>query len=106
MEEFAKRMLKYIELCGMTQYEFAEKMGVAPSTVSNWVTGLKIPRMNKVDKMCKIFNCSRNDLLGEVVESDAEYSLEEKSIIEMYRRSSAKKKHMVYMLLTLEEKEE
>lgn len=102
-EEFVRRLTAYLEVNKLTQSEFAEKMGVSPASVSLWIQGKKSPRMDKLDKMCELFNCTRNDLLGEVIQS--EYSTEERSIIELYRKASTQKKHLTYLLLTLPEKE-
>ena len=101
-EEFSRKMLAYLELLNMTQNDLAKKMNVSPASVTLWIQGKKSPRMDKIDKMCEIFNCTRNDLLGEVVAS--EYSAEERSIIELYRKASTQKKHLTYLLLTLPEK--
>lgn len=35
----------------------------AAVSVSNWCKGTKTPRMDKVDAMCKLFNCRRSDLM-------------------------------------------
>ena len=47
----------------LTQKELAERMGVSASTVNDWVKGKKIPRMDKVDKLCAIFGVSREGIL-------------------------------------------
>lgn len=47
----------------MTQKELSEYMGVSASTVNDWVRGKKIPRMDKVDKLCSIFGVSREEIL-------------------------------------------
>lgn len=46
-----------------TQAELAEKMHVAPSSVSGWCTGTKMPRMDKVEWIASHFNVSRADLI-------------------------------------------
>lgn len=96
------RMIRYyMEITNMNQNELARRMNVSPSAVSAWLLDQKIPRMSKIDQMCEIFGCTRNDLLGVVVES--EYSAEERSILEMYRKASDQKKHIVYMILNLKD---
>ena len=62
-EVFANRLHYYMDLHGMTQKDLAEKMGVSEASASNWLKGIKIPRADKVDKMCSIFNCTRSDLV-------------------------------------------
>ena len=47
----------------MTQKELSDFMGVSASTVNDWVRGKKIPRMDKVDKLCSIFGVSREEIL-------------------------------------------
>lgn len=47
----------------MTQAELAERMDVSTATASNWCKGIKLPRMDKVDRMCAIFDCPRSDLM-------------------------------------------
>ena len=91
----------YMDLCNMNQNDLARRMNVSPSAVSAWLLDQKIPRMSKIDQMCEIFGCTRNDLLGVKVES--EYSAEERSILEMYRKASDQKKHIVYMILNLKD---
>jgi len=49
---------------GMNMTDLAKELGVTIAAVSNWCKGIKSPRMTKVDKMCKIFNCSRIELLA------------------------------------------
>ena len=60
---FAKNLNRLLSLHNMTQAELAERMHVSTATTSNWCKGIKLPRMDKVDKMCSIFGCLRSDLL-------------------------------------------
>ena len=64
-EIFAKNLRKYLELYGMSQVEFAKRMGVGTSSASNWINGIKMPRASKVDAMCELFHCTRSDFLKE-----------------------------------------
>ena len=47
-----------------SQQELAKALGTDKSTVSNWVRGKRIPRLDLVDRMCVIFGCTRNDVLS------------------------------------------
>lgn len=49
---------------GITQREFANRMGVSAPTVSAWCSGTKTPRLENIDKMCEILDISRSYLLG------------------------------------------
>ena len=60
---FAKNLNYLLQINNMTQAELANKMNVSTATTSNWCKGIKLPRMDKVDKMCTIFGCYRSDLM-------------------------------------------
>ncbi len=70
---FSKRLRHYLNENNMTQVELANKLGVGTTSISNWVSGLKTPRMDKVDAMCKIFNIRREDLLTDGSLNDTTY---------------------------------
>ena len=70
---FADNLKRYLSLYDMSQATLAERVGVSAQSVSNWCKGTKTPRMDKVDMICRIFNCKRSDLLEEHDESDSEY---------------------------------
>lgn len=67
---FAKNLRYYLEACHMTQVELSKKLNVGTTSVYNWCNGVKIPRMDKVDKMCEIFGCNRSDLITDNRPSD------------------------------------
>ena len=62
---FARRLKFYLEQNGITQFDLSKRLHVSSSTVTDWVYGRRTPRMDKVDAMCEIFNCSREDLITE-----------------------------------------
>ena len=47
----------------MSQEALAEKMSVTRQSVSKWENGESYPEMNKILKLCEIFNCQLNDLV-------------------------------------------
>lgn len=49
----------------MEQLELAEKIGVSNKTVSSWECGRTEPKMGMIEKMCKVLNCTKSDLLEE-----------------------------------------
>lgn len=59
----AENIVRYMEQKGLTQADVAEYCGVSQASVSNWCKGVKMPRMDKIDKLCELFGCSRSDLL-------------------------------------------
>ena len=46
----------YMNYYKISRKELAERLNVSTATVGYWCTGKKIPRMSKIDEMCKIFN--------------------------------------------------
>jgi repressor LexA len=53
----------YLKEKGMTEIALANRIGVSKVTVSNWVNGKSSPRLDKIDKMCIVFGCKREDFL-------------------------------------------
>ena len=64
-EVFSKRLRFYMECFSMNQRDLAERMDVSEACVAYWIKGLKVPRADKVDKLCVIFHCNRSDLVEE-----------------------------------------
>lgn len=62
-EIFSERLRYYLEKYEITQLELSKRLGVGTTSVYNWCNGIKTPRMDKVDAMCKIFHCKRSDLM-------------------------------------------
>ena len=62
---FSNNLKRYLSLYDMTQLELSQKLGVGTTSVSNWCNALKSPRMDKIDAMCTLFNCTRSDLMEE-----------------------------------------
>ena len=61
----SKNIMKYLELRNKSQAELAEYIGVTQATVSNWCNGLKMPRMSKIDMICKFLDINRSDLMND-----------------------------------------
>ena len=64
-EIFSINLKKMLKANGMSNKDLAKKLDVSPSTVSMWITRNNSPRMDKIEKMCSIFGCTRTDLLEE-----------------------------------------
>ena len=67
---------------GLSQAEVAEKIGVSHQAVSNWVNGYKIPRTDKLDRLCVLFHCSRSDLLNEK-DPESDFSFRDDEVLIM-----------------------
>lgn len=75
----AENIVRYMEKKGLTQVDVAEYMGVSQATVSNWCKGVKMPRMDKIDRLCELFGCGRSDLIEEPGTIDERQLLLEKA---------------------------
>lgn len=74
LKVFSKNLKYYLDNNEMSQADLAKRIGVSTTSVSNWVLGIKTPRMDKVDMMCSIFNCKRSDLMEERREQPGYYT--------------------------------
>ncbi len=74
---FARNLTRYIAQSGRTQKELADMLGVAQSTFNNWCTGVRYPRMDKVEQLARYFNIKKSDLIEEKLslekEKDADF---------------------------------
>lgn len=61
----SRNLSYYLDLRNKTQLDLAEHMGVSQATVSNWCTGVKMPRMKKIDAICEYLGVKRSDLMEE-----------------------------------------
>ena len=62
---FSTNLKYYMEQSNKTQMDLMKDLGLSSSTVSNWCTGLKLPRMDKVQMLADYFNISKSDLIEE-----------------------------------------
>lgn len=107
---FAAKLKYFLARNNMTQADLANKLGVGTTSVYNWCSGLKTPRMDKVDKMCEIFGISRSALItseysDEVKEQDS-LTEEESKIISAYRSASNDTKNAVCAVLGISREKE
>ena len=76
---FAKNLNHYLQLNDRTQLDLANHLGVSTSAVSAWCRGAKIPRMDKVDAMCKYFGIRRSDLMEDKSNKSNSYYLNDEA---------------------------
>lgn len=105
---FSLRLKHFMDERGKTQTDIVKDLGFRRATVSDWVTGKKYPRMDKVEILARYFGITVNDLLLQSpVVKDTVYTIEEKQLIAKYRRLNADGKARVnntieFELFTLE----
>ena len=86
-EEIAKNLLYYRKRSGMSQKEFAEKLGVRNSTVSTWEKGVNSIDIETLFRACDILGVSLSDMYGVYAKSDNDYTEHEKAVINAYRNN-------------------
>lgn len=62
-EVFSQNLTRQLNLHGKTQKDLVNFIKVSSSTVSNWCTGQKLPRMDKIQSIAKWLNISTSELL-------------------------------------------
>lgn len=60
---FQDNLSRLLSEKNVTQKDLAQYMVVSAPTVNDWVKGRKIPRMDKIDKLCIFFGVNRSDLI-------------------------------------------
>lgn len=57
--------LKYwLKRRGLRQSDLAELIGVSPQMISNYINSVNVPRMPKIDEICKVLGINRIDLMS------------------------------------------
>ena len=90
-----KRIGKVIQILNLKKINIAKSMGVAPSTISNWVMGKKRMSSQSINHFCQLYNINKEWLLtgeGVVFTKDTPQSVYE----EMWDRNI--KKQTQYLL--------
>lgn len=60
---FSQNLKHYMNLHNKNQMDLMNDLSLSSSTVSNWCTGLKLPRMDKVQMLADYFGILKSDLL-------------------------------------------
>lgn len=55
---------------GWTQPQLADKLSVSKQTISNWETGIKVPRMGSLQKLADLFNVKIGEITNASIEDD------------------------------------
>lgn len=68
---FRIRLKELRENAGLSQYKFADKFGVAQSTVGSWEAGKREPNFDTMQRLADFFNVSIDYLLGRQATMDS-----------------------------------
>ena len=60
-----KNLRRYIDMSGKSDKDIADAIGVAPASVSEWMSGKKYPRIDNIEKLAAYFHIQKSDLIEE-----------------------------------------
>ena len=80
---FSANLNRKMEEKGKTRVDIVNALGFSYYTVTDWVKGKKMPRMDKVEKLAKYFDCLISELIEETQEQpiEDELSIKKKEFI-------------------------
>lgn len=84
---------------GLKQGELAKILNCTPITISRYETGQRDIDSSTICKLCEIFGCTADYLLGRSSLPTAELSEEESRLLQAYRRGDDRAKDMVKLAL-------
>lgn len=84
-KNISKNLVMYRNAAGLSQKEFANKLGVGPSRVSNWESGTNSMDINMLLQICDLLNVSINDMYGIYPDAKIMLSYSEQMHIDKYR---------------------
>ena len=59
-----KNLKREIEQCGIQKSAIAKAVGIAPATLSQYLSGRAQPTLATLSKLCSVIDCSADDILN------------------------------------------
>lgn len=105
---FSSNLKREMEEAGKTRMDICNALGFSYYTVTDWVKGKKMPRMDKVEKLAKYFGCLISDLIEEKQKqpAESELSIKKKEFIRKVEGMSDAQLDRLEQILALVEKTE
>ena len=104
---FSENLKRKMDEEGKTRMDICNALGFSYYTVTDWVKGKKMPRMDKVEKLAKYFNCLISDLIEEeqqknpTTENDSRISTAKKEMIQKVMQMSDEELQKLDLLLQI-----
>ena len=98
---FAKNLRNFLDEKKIMQKDLADKLGVSTSVVYYWLNAQRTPRIDKIDKMCEMFGCTREDLITDNASKPKEMPItdSEKKMIYKFRTLDSYSKRTIEMMI-------
>lgn len=107
---FSRNLRYYMNQAGKSQIDIINDLGINRSSISTWVNGTRLPRMDSVEVLARYLGIKRSDLIEDkdLSERPAAFvcSPSEQLLIEHYRDTDSGTKAAVNKLLDLPGEEE
>lgn len=85
---------------GITQTDMAKALGFTKQSVSHWMNGEHLPRMNKMDKICEYLGCKRSDLMEvDKARKTEPMTSEQAQLIQLTMQADTENVHLVLEML-------
>lgn len=72
-EIFARNLQRYMDERGLSRIELSQAIDVPYSTLSEWLTAKKYPRIDKIEKLAFAFGIEKSDLIEDKSTLDENY---------------------------------
>lgn len=103
-EIFSTNLNMKMQEKGKSRTDICEALGFSYFTVTDWVKGKKMPRMDKVEKLANYFNCLISDLIEEKQSAENELSIKKKAFIQKVEQMTDAQIERLEQILALVEK--
>jgi repressor LexA len=102
----AQNILRYMKLKEKSRQEVCNDLGLSYSTFSEWVSGKKYPRIDKIELMANYFGCEKSDLIEENKEqpTESELSVKKREFIRKIEKMTDAQIERLEQILALVEK--
>lgn len=66
-EIFGKNLKRVMYDRNITQAQMSKELNIPKTTISSWMNGKRVPKMDMFDKICSYLSCRRSDLMEEQI---------------------------------------
>ena len=92
------RISELLTIHNMSFYKLSKLSGISQSTISTWYQKNYYPPIDKLEKICHVFDISLADFFYESEKAVEAISLEDKEFLKVYHRLSSYHRKVVYTL--------